>query len=162
LYTQIQNFCVGQGKVNRSLSAAEEELTLRSSGTGRSNRMRIPAKDVNAYIEAAPGGSQKGLRALRRAIRAAAPQAEETISYGMPAYKHHGQLVYFAAFKDHCSFFPGSKAMLKIFSKELKPFDASGGTIRFTPEKLLPATLVRKIVKARVAENELRRKKKAR
>jgi uncharacterized protein YdhG (YjbR/CyaY superfamily) len=122
--------------------------------------MGNPAKDVDAYIAAAPEWSQKTLTAMRKTVRAAAPGAEEFISYGMPAYKHFGQLVYFAAFEDHCSFFPGSKAILKTLRKELKPFDASGGTIRFTAEKPLPATLVRRIVKIRIAENELRAKKK--
>jgi len=122
--------------------------------------MGNPAKDVDAYIAAAPAKMQKALRAMRAAVRAAAPAAEETISYGIPAYKYRGQLVFFAAFEEHCSFFPGSKGILRTFSRELKPFDASVGTIRFTPEKPLPAALVRKIVKRRVEENEMRAKAK--
>lgn len=122
--------------------------------------MGNPAKDVDAYIAAAPAKMQKALRAMRAAVRAAAPAAEETISYGMPAYKYRGQLVFFAAFEEHCSFFPGSKGILRTFRRELKPFDASVGTIRFTPGKPLPAALVRKIVKRRVEENEMRAKAK--
>ena len=120
--------------------------------------MGNPAKDVDAYIAAAPAKMQKSLRAMRAMVRAAAPAAEETISYGMPAYRYRGQLVFFAAFEEHCSFFPGSKGILRTFSRELKPFDASGGTIRFTPGKPLPAALVTKIVKKRLKENELRAK----
>jgi len=135
---------------------------MKSGRSGRSSRMGSRAKDVDAYIAAAPPWSQKTLRSMRKTISAAAPDAEEIISYGMPAYRHSGMLVYFAAFEDHCSFFPGSKAILKAFSRELKPFDAKVGTIRFTPEKPLPATLIRRIVKKRIAENEERTRKKAR
>ncbi|HTO94667.1 MAG TPA: DUF1801 domain-containing protein [Bacteroidota bacterium] len=120
--------------------------------------MGRPAKDVDAYIAAAPANARKALRALRNTVKAAAQEADEVISYGMPAYKYRGQLVYFAAFVDHCSFFPGSKRILKTFSRELKPFDASAGTIRFTPEKPLPAALVKKIVRLRMRENEERAK----
>jgi len=122
--------------------------------------MGHPAKDVDAYIAAAPANARNALRALRSTVMAAAPGAEEVISYGMPAYRYLGQLVYFAAFEDHCSFFPGSKAILKTFSRELKSFDASVGTIRFTPSKPLPAALVKKIVRTRMAENEKRARKR--
>ena len=133
---------------------------MKSGRSSRSSCMGNQAKDVDAYIAGAPDWSRQALRAMRKTVRAAAPGAEEIISYGMPAYKHFGQLVYFAAFEDHCSFFPGSKSILKTFSKELKPFDASVGTIRFTAEKPLSANLIRRIVKIRMAENEERAKKK--
>ena len=133
---------------------------MKPAASKRSARMGHPAKDVDAYIAAAPANARKALRALRSTVKAAAPAAEEVISYGMPAYKHHGQLVYFAAFEDHCSFFPGSKRILKTFSRELKPFDASVGTIRFSPENPLPAALVKKIVRLRIAENEERAKER--
>lgn len=77
---------------------------------------------------------QAVLQKLRQQIIAAAPAAEETISYGMPAYKYHGQLVYFAAFKEHCSFFPGSKKVITDFAEELSPFKTSAGTIQFKTE----------------------------
>jgi uncharacterized protein YdhG (YjbR/CyaY superfamily) len=70
--------------------------------------------------------------------------------------------VFFAAFKNHCSFFVASTSLMKQLGKELSPYETSGGTIHFTPEKLLPATLVKKIVKARIKENELRKSKKSR
>ncbi|HZP00981.1 MAG TPA: DUF1801 domain-containing protein [Terriglobia bacterium] len=115
-----------------------------------------PAKDVDAYLAALPAKVRATLEKLRKTIRAAAPKAEETISYQIPCFNYFGPLVYFAAFKDHCSFFPGSKAILKTFKDELKPYRTSAGTIQFSVEKPLPATLVRRIVKARRAENETR------
>jgi uncharacterized protein YdhG (YjbR/CyaY superfamily) len=120
-----------------------------------------PADSVDSYLAALPDEVRITLEKLRKAIKAAAPKAEEVISYQMPAYKYHGVLVYFAAFKDHCSFFPASKAILKIFNRELESYDASGATIRFYVEHPLPAALVKKIVKIRMQENEARAEKKA-
>ena len=91
---------------------------------------------------------------LRKTIKATAPKADEVIGYGMPGYKYHGMLVYFAAFKNHCSFFPGT-SMLEAFGKEVEPFKTSKGTLQFTVDKPIPATLVKKIVKERMRQNEL-------
>jgi len=115
--------------------------------------------NVDAYLKAVSPDKRALLEKLRRAIKAAAPGAEEVISYRMPAYKYKGQLVYFAAFENHCSLFVASKAVLKMFEKELKPFLASKATLRFSAEHPLPLTLVKKIVKARMKENEARQKK---
>ena len=90
-------------------------------------------------------------------MKAAAPDADEVISYQMPAFRQDGMLVYYAAFKDHCSFFVGSAQSRRRFSTELKPFEAGKGTVHFTPDRPLPADLVTRIVKARVAENATRR-----
>ena len=88
---------------------------------------------------------------------AAAPRATEGISYGMPTVKLAGHsLVYYAAFKSHCSLFPASKAVLATHKTELKAFEVSKGTIHFTAERPLPAALVRKMVRARIKENEAR------
>ncbi len=114
----------------------------------------LPPKDVDTYLASVPPDARAVLEKLRQTIKAAAPRAEEVISYRMPAYKYLGTLLYFAAFKDHCSLFPGSKSIIKTFAKELQGFKVSAGTIHFTVEKPLPATLVRKIVKARIKENE--------
>jgi uncharacterized protein YdhG (YjbR/CyaY superfamily) len=112
-------------------------------------------KSVDEYIKAQPAGVRAALEKLRGQIKAAAPGAEESISYGMPAYTYKGALVYFGAFKDHCSFFPGSSAVLA--NKEgLSDFKVAKGTIRFTPEKPLPVSLIKSIVKERVLENETR------
>jgi uncharacterized protein YdhG (YjbR/CyaY superfamily) len=113
------------------------------------------AKTIDEYLDELPEREMILLHALRKAIKSVAPQAEELISYGMPAFKYHGMLVYFAAFKNHCSFFPGSSQIIKLYD-ELKPFKTAKGTIQFTPEKPLPLALVKKIVKARMAENESR------
>ncbi len=118
------------------------------------------AKDIDDYLAAVSPDQRAALEKLRQTIRAAAPQATEAISYGMPAFKHQGALVYFAAFKNHCSFFPGSPALIRAYQRELASYETAKGTIQFTPAKPLPAALVRKIVKARLAENEARWKKR--
>ncbi len=111
------------------------------------------AKNVDEYLAAVPVDARAALEKLRQVIRAAAPQAVEVISYQMPMFKHHGMLVAFAAFKDHCSFFPGSGVM-ESFQEELKNYKTSKGTIRFTVSKPLPASLVKKLVRARIKHNE--------
>jgi len=121
----------------------------------KSSRMGAPAKDIDAYLASVPTDARVTLEKLRQAVRAAAPKATECISYGMPAFKHHGVLVYFAAFKHHCSFFPGAAA-LKNYQDELKGYGTSKGTIRFPVDKPIPVALVKKMVKDRVRENEAR------
>src|SRR3979490_2921221 len=89
-----------------------------------------PAKDVDEYLAGVSPEARATLEKLRKTIKAAAPMASEVISYQMPMYKHHGMLVGFAAFKTHCSLFPGS-AVMEAHQQELKRFDTSKGTIRF-------------------------------
>ena len=113
------------------------------------------ATDVDGYLAALPEDIRVTLEKLRRTIKAAAPRAEEVISYQMPCYKYLGPLVFFAAFKDHCSLFAG-KSIPRTFRRELKPWHISGTTIHFSVEKPLPASLVRRIVKAKIKENEAR------
>src|SRR2546427_412992 len=84
-------------------------------------------------------------------------EATELISYGIPAFKHHRMLVYYAAFRDHCSLFGVGTALMRKHQKALAPYKMSKGTIQFTVEKPLPTALVRKLVKARIAQNEARR-----
>jgi len=93
-----------------------------------------PAPDVDTYLAALPKKERSTLEKLRKTIRAAAPTAEEVISYRIPAFKHHGPLVFFAALKDHCSLFVVNKQILKKFSAELRPYHTSGTTIHFSPE----------------------------
>jgi uncharacterized protein YdhG (YjbR/CyaY superfamily) len=116
-------------------------------------------KTVDEYLAAVPPKFRTALQQLRKTIRAAAPDAVEVINYQMPAFRQNGMLVYFSAFKDHCSFFVGSAKVRRQFSAELKPFEAGKGTVHFTPDRPLPADLVTRIVKARVAENVARRSK---
>ena len=113
-----------------------------------------PAKTVDEYLEKVPDNMRDMLEKLRQTIRKAAPKAEEIISYQIPTYKYLGPLVHFAAFKDHCSFVVINKDILKTLEKELQLFKTTGTTIHFTPAKPLPASLVQKIVKIRIKDNE--------
>jgi uncharacterized protein YdhG (YjbR/CyaY superfamily) len=115
-------------------------------------------KTVDEYIATFPKNVQVVLQEVRQTIKEAAPQAEETISYQMPAFKQDGVLVWFAAFKNHIGFFPKVSAIV-AFKKELEGYELSKGTIRFPLDKPIPLDLVRKIVKFRVEEN--RHKKQA-
>jgi len=116
-----------------------------------------PAKDINAYLAALTPAQRKVLKRLRATIKSAAPKAVEKISYRMPLYFFLGYLVGFAAFKNHCSLFIMSYKVMGMFKKELKPYLSAKATLHFTPEKPLPVLLVKKIVKARVKENEARK-----
>jgi uncharacterized protein YdhG (YjbR/CyaY superfamily) len=112
---------------------------------------------VEAYLAALPEEPRAALEALRTTIRAAAPDATETIAYEMPAFKEHGRfLVSYAAFKDHCSLFPASEAVREALGDELEPYFSGKGTIRFHADKPLPTALVTKIVKVRIEENAAR------
>jgi uncharacterized protein YdhG (YjbR/CyaY superfamily) len=115
-------------------------------------------KTVNEYLARVPTEQRAALQRLRTIITAAAPKATEYIGYGMPMYKHEGMLVSFAAFKNHLSFFVMSLALIRRFATELAKYDPGKGTIHFRPDKPLPKTLVTKLVKARIAENEARRR----
>ena len=133
---------------------------MKNAASPNGAKKSVPAKDINAYLLAVPPDSRAVLEKLRRTIKAAAPKAEEAISYQMPVFKYRGPLVFFAAFKNHCSLFVVSKSLMKSLSEELKPYDTSGVTIHFSAENPLPAALVKKIVKARIKENESRLRKK--
>jgi uncharacterized protein YdhG (YjbR/CyaY superfamily) len=122
----------------------------------KSSTKGAPAKNIDAYLATVPAEARAALQNLRKIIRAAAPKATETISYRIPMFKYHGMLVGFAAFKDHCSFFPGA-VLSKAHRDELRPYGTSKGTIRFTPDKPLPAALVKKLVRERIKQNEARR-----
>ena len=118
-----------------------------------------PARNVDEYLAGVPKEARATLEKLRQTIKAAAPMASEVISYQMPMYKQNGMVVGFAAFKNHCSIFPGS-AVMDAYKEELKPYDTSKGTIRFPADKPLPAALVKKLVRARIKENEARANRK--
>jgi len=114
---------------------------------------------VDNYLAEVPLEARATLEQLRKTIKAVVPRAVEVISYQIPTFKLDGRmLVSYAAFKDHCSFFPGA-APIKAHQDELKSYQTSKGTIRFPTSKPLPATLVRKLVKTRIKENEARAKK---
>lgn len=107
---------------------------------------------VDAYIRDFPGPVQNALRRLRGTILKSAPGAEEGISYGMPAYKQKGVLVYFGAYANHIGFYPTSSA-IAAFKKDLAPFECSKGTVRFPLDRPLPYGLVSRMVRSRVREN---------
>ena len=114
---------------------------------------KVP-KTVDEYLERVPEPARTTLKKIRSVIRSVAPpEATEGISYGMPTFKYKGMLASFAAFSDHCSLFPGAGPTIE-FKDELKNFQTSKGTIRFAPNKPLPATLLKRLMKARIAENE--------
>jgi uncharacterized protein YdhG (YjbR/CyaY superfamily) len=110
-------------------------------------------KTIDEYLANVKADHRQALEKLRRTIRAVAPKAEECISYGIPAIRLNGRsLVFFGAWADHCSFYPGSSATLKKFRRDLTGFQISKGTIRFSPDNPLPKALVKKLVRARMAD----------
>jgi uncharacterized protein YdhG (YjbR/CyaY superfamily) len=108
---------------------------------------------IDDYLSRLPDAQRDALQRLRTQIRAAAPDADETISYQIPSFKLNGMLVGFGATKKHCAMYTMSTSLVARFATELSAFDTSTGTIRFTPDAPLPAPLVKKLVKARIAEN---------
>lgn len=109
--------------------------------------------NVDEYIESFPLATQVLLKQLRDVFKRAAPKAEESISYGLAAYKHHGPLVYFGGFKAHIGFYPTGTSLAQ-FENELAPYKRSKGTVQFPLNEPLPLKLIEKIVKYRVEENE--------
>jgi uncharacterized protein YdhG (YjbR/CyaY superfamily) len=118
------------------------------------SKNKITHKTVDEYLAEIPEPARGTFNKMRAAIQSAVPpQATEIISYGIPAFKDHRVLVWFAAFSNHCSLFP-TAAIIEAFKDELKGFSTSKGTIHFPTDKPLPTALVKKLVKARVAKNE--------
>jgi uncharacterized protein YdhG (YjbR/CyaY superfamily) len=109
-------------------------------------------RNVDEYLASVPEPARSTLQQMRAAIRSAVPpDATESISYKIPAFNYNGPLLWYAAFSDHCSLFP-TAAVIAAFKKELRGYITSKGTIHFPLDKPLPATLLRKLVKARVAQ----------
>jgi len=118
--------------------------------------------DIESYYAAIPEPGRTTLLKVRATIRSIVPpESTEGFYYSMPAFHYHGGLVAIAAFKDHCSLFPLGSSAIEQFREELKGYQVSKGTIHFPLDKPLPAPLIKKIVKARVAQNELRAKLKS-
>lgn len=114
-------------------------------------------KTVDGYMAGVPEPHRRALEKVRKAIAAAVPQGTEAISWQMPSFKYRGRaLVGYAAFKDHCSLFPMSGAVVERFADGSAAFSTSKGTIRFDPTRPLPASLVKEMVKARIAEVDAR------
>jgi uncharacterized protein YdhG (YjbR/CyaY superfamily) len=122
--------------------------------------MAAKPKTIDEYLAAVSDDKRAALEKLRKTVKGAAPQAEECISYGLAAFRLNGRpLVAFGATANHCAFYPMSASTVEAHQDELKGFDTSKGTIRFPASKPLTATLVRKLVKARIAENAGQSKK---
>jgi len=123
--------------------------------------MKIKAETVEEYLASLDHDKRFALEELRKIIKKVAPKAEECISYQMPAFRLDGRmLVWFGAGKNHCAFYPGG--IVEKFKDKLKAFKTRKGTIQFQPDEPIPAALVQKIVKARIAENKRNSKEPSR
>jgi uncharacterized protein YdhG (YjbR/CyaY superfamily) len=116
------------------------------------NSTNINFKTIDEYIKTFPGDIQKILKQIRQTIKEAAPGAEETINYQIPTFKFNGNLVHFAAFKNHIGFYPAPSG-LKAFKKEISSYKSSKGSVQFPLDKPIPLSLIKKIVTYRVKEN---------
>src|SRR5882724_12594736 len=120
-------------------------------------------RTIEEYLAGVSADQQIALEKLRKIIHAVAPKVEECISYGIPAFRLNGRsLVFFGAWANHCAFYPGSSNALRKFRDELRNFQTSKGTLRFSPDKPVPVALVKKLLKARIAENSARANKNRR
>ncbi|MDW5563668.1 MAG: DUF1801 domain-containing protein [Methanomassiliicoccus sp.] len=121
-------------------------------------RSRAKPKDIDEYIAAFPPEIQERLVMIRQAVKATVPEAQETISYGMPAFQLNGPLAYFAAFKSHIGFYPTPSGVSE-FSEELSHYKQGKGSVQFPNDAPIPLDLVRRIVKFKAKENAKRAKK---
>jgi uncharacterized protein YdhG (YjbR/CyaY superfamily) len=114
---------------------------------------RVPAKNVDEYLQTFPPSVRTTLSKIRRTIQAAAPGAEEKISYGIPGYQYKGMLIYFAGFKNHVSVYPAPRTA-EPFKKLLAAYKGGKGTVQFPLDKTVPLTLIKKMVQYRIKINE--------
>lgn len=116
---------------------------------------------VEQYFASFPEETRSDLEQIRQAIRSAVPEAEEALSYQLPAFKHHGMLIYYSAYKDHYSIsFPPPFKIFEVFKNELEPYEMSKTTVQFPKDKPLPLELIGELAKYRARENEESAKKK--
>ena len=116
-------------------------------------KAKVVPETVDQYIAAFPADVKKRIQQLRKTIKAAAPKADELISYQMPGYKYFGMLVYFAAYKNHIGFYPGAGGILEFY-KKLSSFKSAKGSVQFPHDRPIPYDIISKIVKFRVKQNE--------
>ncbi len=149
---------LGHGLESRSSCSIASVKKAKSGKRSSAAKGKAAPKNVEEYLAGVPEPARSTLNQLRAAIRSAVPpEATETINYRIPAFKYKGMLVWFAAFSNHCSLFP-TAAVVEAFKNELKGFSTSKGTIHFPTDKPLPAALVKKLVKARVAQVESKKR----
>jgi uncharacterized protein YdhG (YjbR/CyaY superfamily) len=110
-------------------------------------------KTMDEYLSDVPARARVMMEEIRMAVQEVVPGAEEVISYNMPAFRFHGVLLYFAAHSGHIGFYPGNASLIARFKNELAEFETSKGTIRFSLEKPLPVSLIKRIAAIRAAEN---------
>lgn len=115
---------------------------------------------IDEYMAELPEEKRAILEKIRAIVRNAAPEAAETISYGMPAFDHHGHLIAFAAFRNHYSIFPLNGTFISGHKKELEPFATTKGSIHFSYDRPLPQKLIRKIIAEKIKENEMHGKRR--
>ncbi len=133
----------------------DEKRKVKSGAHTAAAKPSAASKTVEEYLAGVPEPARSTLKKVRATIRSVVPpETTEAISYGIPTFRYKGALVAFGAFSKHCSLFPMSLAVIKTFQKELKGFQTSKGTLRFPLDKPMPAALLKKLVKARLAEKE--------
>jgi uncharacterized protein YdhG (YjbR/CyaY superfamily) len=124
-------------------------------GRGSVAKGNVAPKTVDEYLASVPEPARTTLSEMRAVIRSVVPaEATEVISYRIPMFKYKGMLMGYAAFSNHCSLFPGNLSAMQALKNELKDFDTSKGTIRFSVDKPPSAALVKKLVKARIKQND--------
>jgi len=133
---------------------------MKKANSGSATKRNVARNNTDEYLAAVPEPARSTLTRIRAVIRSAVPpEATEVISYRIPTFRYKGPLVGFAAFPNHCSFFPMSSSVLERFENDLQGLETSKGTIRFPVDKPLSAALVKKVVKARIAQNELKKQR---
>ena len=140
-------------RMKRLTQSNNMKPTRTSRGHTAAQARAAKPNTIDEYLAALSDDKRAALEKLRKTIRAAAPKAEECISYQLAAFRQNGMLVAFGATANHCAFYLMSSSTVEAHKDELKDYDTSKGTIRFQADKPLPAALVRKLVKARIAEN---------
>ena len=133
----------------RKARSRGRESTRKPSARGKST-----STSVDGYLAGLPADARAALQSLRSAIQSAAPGATEVISYRVPTFRLHGGLVAFAAFENHLSFFVMSPAVMEAHCDDLRGHETAKATVHFTSDAPLPASLVKKLVRARIAENK--------
>ncbi|MGZ4900609.1 MAG: iron chaperone [Candidatus Angelobacter sp.] len=146
-------------KKAKSVKSSSATKTTAKKAAPKRPPKKTPPRTVDEYLARVPEPARNALTKIRAAIRSAVPpEATETISYRMPAFKHKRTLVWYAAFSNHCSLFP-TAAVIEAFKDELKGFSTTKGTIHFPLDKPVPVALIKKLVKARVAESKASKRK---